>query len=1073
MCVQEIEFRSFILKPMRIIDFAFQRSRVVILAFCVILFTGTISYLIIAKEAAPDIPIPIFYVSMAHEGISPEDAERLLVRPMEKELQSLEGLKEIRSVASEGHASVTLEFRPGLDADEALLDIREKVDLARSKLPLNSDEPPRVYEINIALFPVLSIALAGPVPERLLVNLAQNLQEKLESLSGVLEAKITGDREEMMEVVVDPGLMESYNVTFQDIVGLLQNNNQLVAAGALDTGAGRMVFKVPGVIEDMEDIMSLPVKIVGDTVVTFEDVVFIRHAFKDPASFARVAGESAVIIEISKRLGTNIIDTIKEVRELTLSEKERWPSSVAVTFMQDESRNIQDMLKDLQNNVVFAIILVMIVVVAVLGVRPALLVGLAIPGAFLAGILSLHIMGNTLNIVVLFSLILVVGMLVDGAIVTVELADRKIAEGFDRKHAYAMAARRMSWPITAATATTLAVFVPLLFWPGLVGEFMKFLPLTVLCTLVASLFMALIFIPTLGGLIGSKRYEGDPRTLESIRLAHDGDLQAITGFTSKYLRVLEKLLRHPIKVLLATLTMMILTFISFGMFGKGVEFFPDVEPDFLRIQLQTRGDLSIYEKDALVKEVEQKLLDIKVFKAIYSRTVSGGDSGSETIGIILMEFVHWRQRPPASEVIKVVRERLRNIPGVKVQVRKSESGPSGGKPVQIQVRSNDTEKLSQAVDQMRTLMKQSGGFVDVEDNRPLPGIEWRIEIDREQAARYGADVVTLGSAVQMLTNGLKLAEYRPDHVDEELDIRLRFESQERHIGQLEQLRIPTSVGHIPINNFIRLEAVQNTGHIYRVDGRRAFTIEADVSEGLLVDQRVQILKQAVAQTNFDPAVWVEFKGEDEDQQEAMLFLMQAFGMAILLMLAILLLQFNNFYQAGLILSAIVLSTTGVILGLLVTNNPYGIVMCGIGIIALAGIVVNNNIILIDTYNEMRERNLSVTESILRSAAQRLRPVLLTAVTTILGLIPMVFSLTINFFEQDIAVGAPSTQWWVQLASSIAGGLAFATILTLILTPCLLILGKQKKKETPVPRAAVSGGEQPSPIHSRTNISTID
>lgn len=1027
---------------MKVIDAAFDRSRVVLLVFFMILVAGAVAYINIPKEAEPDIPIPIFYVSMSHEGISPKDAERLLVRPMEKELQSLEGLKEMRATAGEGHASVTLEFSAGFDADEALLDIREKVDLAKSELPPDADEP-RVIELNVALFPVLSIALSGSIPERQLIKIAQNLQDKIEALSGVLEAQISGDREEMLEVVIEPTFMESYDITFQDVYSLVQNNNQLIAAGALDTGAGRMVLKVPGVIENIRDVMSLPFKIVNDTVVTLEDAVYVRRTFKDPDGFARMGGERAVVLDVSKRLGANIIETVADVRQIVAEESENWPETLNVTLMQDKSVSIRDMLSDLQNNVIFAVILVMVVIIAVLGVRSAFLVGMAIPGSFLAGILVIYWMGLTINIVVLFSLILVVGMLVDGAIVTIELADRKIGEGLGRKEAFAFAAKRMAWPIIASTATTLVVFAPLLFWPGMVGEFMKYLPVTVLCTLIASLFMALLFIPVLGGVIGSKTVE-DTSSLAAIRAAEDGDLADVRGATGQYLRFLEKLLHHPGKVLLTALMFLGLSFTAFGMFGKGVEFFPDVDPDFIQVQVQARGDLSVYERDVLVKRVENRLLGMDVFEAVYSRTFGGAnvqqDMPSDVIGVIQLEFINWRLRPTAPEIIETVRSKLSDIAGIKVQVRKEESGPSSGKPVEVEIRSFSSEKLSIGAQKIIDLMSEIGGFVDVEDDRPLPGIEWRMKIDREKAARYGADVSILGSAVQMLTTGLKLAEYQPDDADEELDIRLRFQQNDRSLENLMQLRVPTSIGHIPVNNFITFETAQKTGEINRTDSRRVMMVKADVGEGALVDKQVQLLKDAVASSDFDPDVKVYFKGQDADQKEAGSFLANAFLVAIFMMTTILLTQFNNFYQVFLVLSAIVFSTAGVFIGLLITGNPFGVVMSGIGVIALAGIVVNNNIILIDTYNDLKGQGLPIIEAVLRTAAQRMRPVLLTSVTTILGLLPMVFAMNIDFVNQDISFGAPSMQWWIQLSSAIAGGLAFATVLTLVLTPCLLVLG---------------------------------
>ncbi|HBF60404.1 MAG TPA: MFS transporter [Methyloceanibacter sp.] len=1027
-----------------IIDAAFERTRTIVLAFVMIVVLGAIAYTTIPKEAEPDIQIPIIYVSMTYEGISPEDSERLLVRPMEKELQSIEGIKEMRSVAAEGYGSVTLEFDAGFDSNKALEDVREKVDIARAELPLETDEP-RVNEVNIALFPVITIGLSGNVPERTLVRIARDLRDKIEGLAGVLDVDIGGDREELLEIVVDPMVLETYNISFADISNTVARNNRLVAAGALESVAGRLVLKVPGVLEEVQDIFNLPVKVVDNTVVKFSDVASIRRTFKDPQGFARVGGNPALALEVKKRLGANIVETIQDVRAVVAEEKISWPAGIEVSYMQDKSKQIRNMLADLQNNVFAAIALVMIVIVAAIGVRPAILVGLAIPGSFLAGILVISWIGLTLNIVVLFSLILVVGMLVDGAIVTTELADRKMLEGKDRKQAYAEAAKRMAWPIIASTATTLAVFLPLIFWPGIVGEFMKFLPVTVLATLAASLAMALIFIPVLGGIIGYAD-KNNSQLLKAVHAAEDGDLDKIGGAAGIYLKTLKGLLAHPAKVLGVAVTLLIGTYVAFGAFGRGVEFFPDVDQDIGQVQVRARGDLSVTEMDAIVRTVEARLLGVPYFDAVYARTVGSGagpsqrEMAEDVIGIVQFELKNWRTRPPASEVLKEVRTRTANIPGVILEVRKQKAGPSAGKPLEILVTSRDPKEMSGVVERIRSQMDQIGGFVDAVDSRPLPGIEWRVRVDRERAARHGADVSVVGQVVSMLTNGVFVAEYRPDDADEEVEIRLRMPLEKRNLEQLNRLRVATTKGQVPIGNFVRFEPSQKTSQLKRTDGRRVLEIKADVSDGLLVDEQVRKLKAAVANMNIDPSVNVRFKGQDADQREASNFLIMAFFIAIFSMVAILVTQFNSFYQTALVLSAIVFSTAGVMIGLLATNQPFGIVMCGIGIIALAGIVVNNNIVLIDTYNDLRSRGMPAEEAVLRTAAQRVRPVLLTSITTVLGLLPMVFAISIDIIGQDVSIGAPSTQWWTQLSSSIAGGLAFATVLTLLLTPCLLMLG---------------------------------
>lgn len=1016
-----------------IIDAAFNRSRVVLLILAFLLIAGSISWINIPKESAPDVAVPIVYVSLNHEGISPDDAERLLVRPMEKELQSVEGLKEMKSTASEGHASLILTFYAGHDIKRALDDVREKVDTAKSELPADTDEP-IVQEVNFALFPIITVALSGPVPERALIQIARNLKDRLESIPTVLKADIGGDRERLMEIIVDPVVLETYGVRFDQVIDLIYNNNKLVAAGAVDTGSGRMVIKVPGVVEGLEDVTSLPIKVDGDTVVTLGDVALVRSTFKDPQGFARVGGQPSLTLEISKRIGANIIETIDAVQAIVEEERARWPDTIRVAYLQDQSKQIKTMLSDLTNNVLTAIMLVMIIIVAALGLRSAILVGIAIPGAFLTGILVISALGYTLNMVVLFSLILVVGMLVDGAIVISELAERNRADGMKLRESFMAASKRMSWPVTASTMTTLAVFLPLLFWPGMVGQFMKYLPITVIICLSASLAMALIFIPVLGGSLGG----------ETRPAVHSRD----TGKAGQvYRTILAKLLKSPGMVLAVAVAALIGTYIIYGNFGRGVEFFPNVEPEFAQVQLHARGDLSIHEKDALLREVEKRILDMRELKTISSRSfnsVSGTDRAEDVVGVIMLEFIDWEQRRKANEILEEMKQRTSDIAGVMIEFTKAEHGPTQGKPIQIQVASRDQDRLMEAATRIKQIMNKIPGLVGIEDSLPQPGIEWRLQIDREQAARYGADVTTLGQSVQMLTGGIKVTDYRPDDTDDEVDIRVRFPVSERNLERLNHLTISTSRGQIPIGNFVTIVPAHKTGTVTRVDGQRVVIIKSDVEEGLLVDDLVSSIKDRLLKENPDPLISVTFKGEDEEQREAAVFLMTAFGIAIFLMTVILVTQFNSLYQALLVLSAIVFSTAGVLIGLLVTYQPFGIVMVGLGIIALAGIVVNNNIVLIDTYNRIRQdEGLSPVEAALETGSLRLRPVFLTAITTVLGLMPMVLSLNINLIERHVAYGAPSTQWWTQLSSAIAGGLTFATVLTLVLTPCMLVLGERK------------------------------
>ncbi|MBO9439369.1 efflux RND transporter permease subunit [Sulfitobacter sp. KE29] len=1032
-----------------LIDAAFSRARVVILSLVMILAVGAYAYVGIPKESSPEIPIPTLYVSTSLEGISPEDSERLLVEPLETELSAITGLKQITSNGAEGHASVQLEFEPGFDSDEALDKVREGVDRAKSDLPEDATDPV-VTEINTALFPILTAILSGPVPERTLNSISEELKDAIEGLSGVLEVDVGGERTELLEVLIDPTVFETYNISFEELISQINRNNRLIAAGAIESGAGRLVLKVPGLIENVEDVMSLPIKVRGDTVVTFADVATIRRTFKDPTGFARIDGQPALALEIKKRSGANIIETVAAVRELIDEMRAEWPDSITVKYTQDESEQVQDMLSDLEANVIAAVILVMIVIVWALGVRSALLVGLAIPGAFLAGVTALWVMGYTMNLVVLFSLILVVGMLVDGAIVTTELADRRLQEGHSPRAAYAHAAKRMAWPIIASTATTLSVFFPLLFWTGTVGEFMKFLPITVILTLTASLFMALVFIPVVGGIIG-KRPPQSAKDKATLHAAEQGDPRDLKGFTGGYVKLLQFAILRPWMTLILAISMLMGGFTAYAQFGNGITFFPDVEPDFAQVQVRARDNFSIYEQDALVRQVEQRLFAYDEIASVYARTGSSNRDSADLIGTIQVEFTEWDERRPAAIIGEEIRTEMAAIPGIDVQVQTASNGPSAGKPVNLRIEAHDPQVQQQVVDQIREKMADIGGFTDVTDSRPLPGVEWRIAVNRSEAARFGADISTLGQAVQLLTRGITVADYRPDDAEGSIDINVRFPSDERTLEELQSLRVPTSAGLVPISNFVTFEPSPRTGTITRVDQERVVTIEANVAPGVLVNDQTVALRSAIDAMDLPPGVEASFAGEAEDQQESMIFLVGAFITAIFLMFVILVIQFNSFYQAFVVMSAIVFSIAGVLFGLLITGRPFGVVMGGIGVIALAGIVVNNNIVLIDTYNDLKKLGLSPLEAALRTGAQRLRPVVLTSVTTALGLMPMVIGLNINFFTREIVYGAPSTQWWTELSSAIAGGLVVATVLTLVVTPAMLMLGEKKaKRAKPTP-----------------------
>ena len=1023
---------------MGVIELAMRRSRTVVLTLLVVLIGGLVAYATIPKEAEPDIEIPIVYVSIDHEGISPEDSERLLVRPMEQELRSIEGVKEMTANAYEGGANVQLEFDAGVDTKRALQDVREKVDLAQAKLPGETEEP-TVNEVKMSRFdPMLVLNLAGNVPERTLTSIAKNLKEKLEGLTGVLEVNLVGTREELMEVVVDPLAMESYGLDQAQIINFVTRNNRLVAAGALHASEGRFPVKVPGVFESANDVLNMPIKVVGERVVHFKDIAQVRRTYKDAESVARLNGKPALAIEVIQRSRANVIDTIAEVKKVIEEERAYWPAEIEIVASRDKSKDVNDMLSELQNNVLAAVLLVFIVIIGILGIRSALLVGVAIPGSFLLGILLIGSFGVTINMMVLFALIMAVGMLVDGAIVVTEMADRRMAEGESRHDAYARAAIRMAWPIIASTCTTLAAFVPLALWPGTSGEFMKYLPITLIAVLSASLFMALLFVPTLGAIFG-RTGANTAKQRQNLAAAETGNLDEVTGLTGKYIQFLKRTLQHPWRGVAGVTSLLVAVYAAFFIFGKGIEYFPDVEQPFGMVDIRARGDLSTEERDRLVNEVETRVLGMPEIEFLYAKTGSSDQGAEDQIGSLTLNYVDWRERRTADEILAEIRERTKDLVGIRIETRKPDPGPPIGKPIRIEFSSRFGDLLNTSVERVRAHMEEHPSIVNIEDSRPLPGIEWQIKVDRAEAARFGADISLVGAMVQLVTNGIKIGEYRPDDSDDEIDIRVRYPEESRSLSQIDELRIPTDQGLVPISTFIDRVPAQQVGTIRRTDMRRTLAIDADVAAGVLVDDVVRELKAEIPGLGVDPRVSWAFSGSTQDQQEDMQFLERAMLMALAIMAVILVTQFNSIYQAFLILTAVLFSTGGVLLGHLIMAKPFGVIMSSVGVITLAGIVVNNNIVFIDTYNVLRSRGEKPFDAILRTCAIRLRPVLLTTVTTIVGLLPMVFGVNMDLIGREVSIGAPSSQWWTQLASSVAGGLAFATLLTLLLTPSLLMV----------------------------------
>ncbi len=1010
---------------MRLVETAIDNARLTISVLVFLIVAGAMAYVSIPKEAEPDIQIPIIYVSMGYQGISPEDAERLLLRPMETALKTIAGIKKMTSTAYQGGGNVLMEFQAGANLDKALDDVRNKVAQARPELPQGADEP-TVNEVNISEFPVLVITLAGDVPERVLSRAGRELRDRIKELPGVLDADLKGVRDDLVEVVVEPTKLPGYGLRPDVLLQGFLSGNQLVAAGALEGSQGRYAIKVPSLLETAEDVANLPLIATDTATVRVRDVATIRPTYKDPDTVTRLNGAPAVAIEVSKRTGANLIATVDAVKAVAADFQGTLPEGTEVSFSQDKSKDIRQLLADLQNSVLTAVILVFIVILYALSVRASVLIGLAIPASFLMGMLALSLAGYTVNIVVLFSLILAVGMLVDDAIIVTEYAERQMSMGVDRRLAFANASHRMAGPVIAATMTRVAAFSPLLFWPGIVGEFMKYMPITLIVTLSASMLYALIFVPTLGAIIG--RAEPHPEN------ARDGAYMWLVG----------KAVRHPWTVLVLAIALLAAVPYAYGKYGKGVEFFPNVEPEYGLLYVKARGNLSIEEKDSLVLLAEQRILGWPGVETVYARTGEGGgagnDAGPDVIGVIQYEFVDWRDRKNANAILADLREAMTGLPGVDIEVSVPQAGPPTGKAIQIELSAQDPTHLNDVASAVAERLALVPDVIDVSNGLPPPGVDWELEVDRAAAARYGISPSTVGAMVQLVTSGLKLSDYRPAGSDDSVDIVLRLPQEMRTISQLDQLRIQTADGAVPLANFVTRSAAPTTGTLTRIDSRRTVTVQAGIREGVQADKVRQLVTGQMEAANLDQyGIRWKLAGEDEEQAAAGAFLGKAFGAAMFLIFIVLLAQFNSFVSVGLVLSAVVMSTIGVLLGLMITGQPFGVVMTGIGIIALAGVVVNNNIVLIDTYDKLRHEGMGKIDAILETCRERSRPVVLTALTAILGVLPIAFGLNLELLNHETTFGAPSTQWWISLSSAIVFGLAFATVLTLVVIPSMLMI----------------------------------
>jgi multidrug efflux pump len=1016
---------------------ALKRQVTVLALLVIIVIAGVYCYATLPRESFPDITIPYVFVTTNYEGVAPADMEELITIPIERKLKGIDNVEEIRSTSAEGVSTVAIKFLPEVDLDDAVQKVRDKVDQAKNDLPADLPDDPVIQEVNFSDMPVIRVVLSGPLSLRRLQNLAEDLQDQIESISGVLEARITGGLEREIHVEFDMDRVAAYNVPFSSIINSVTRGNVNMPGGSMDIGEAKYLVRVPEDFKHPSEIFSIVAFVRDGKPVYLRDVAFIRDAFKDPLTRSRINRQKSVTIAVSKRSGENIVRVTDEVKRIVAEMRPQLPQTLKIDLTADMSQDVRLMVADLENNIISGLILVLCVIFIFIGGQSAVFVALAIPYSMFITFALLTGFGVTMNMVVLFSLILALGMLVDNGIVIVENIYRHMQQGKTRQEAARIGADQVAWPVITSTLTTLGAFAPMMFWPGIMGEFMGYLPMTLIMALSASLFVALIINPVL-----SARYQ-------KVKTANPGKKGNPKEPIVKrvYLFILRWCLQHRWVVMLSSFVMLFAAITAFNLFGKGVEFFPETEPKRAYVNIKAPEGTNLDTSDKLVAQVEEVLAEYKDIRYIISNIgAMGGDPFSQGgtgthINRVVLDFKDFHDRSrPSSAIVNEVRQRiLKTIQGAEVQVEKEEEGPPTGPPINIEISGEDILLLGELAAKVRREIRDIPGLVDLKDNFVKGKPEIRVRVDKEKAAMLGLDTFTIAYTVKAAINGVKAGVYREGK--DEYDIIARLpERDRRSIESLKRITVSGPQGSpIPLTSLAEVSLGSGIGAIMRLDQKRVVTVSGDVSGRLANDVIKDIEGRLNKNIKWPRGYAYRFSGEQEEQAKAQAFLSKAFFAAIAIILLILMTQFNSFITPFIIITSVVLSLVGVFIGLLVTGTAFGIIMTGIGVISLAGVVVNNAIVLIDYYNQLMAKGLTSFEALMRAGSVRFRPVMLTAITTILGLLPMATGVSFDFRKMALDIGGESSQWWGPMAVAVIFGLGFATLLTLIVVPVLCSL----------------------------------
>ncbi len=1083
-------------------SFAVEHRTSMLVLLVIITVMGLVSYEATPKESFPEIEIPILAVNTVYPGVSPADVETQVTRVLEEELSTISELDEITSTSVEGYSSIAVTFTADVELGDALQKVREKVDLAGGDLPEDAEDP-TIVEFNFSEVPIMQVNLAGEYGLVRLKELGEDMQDRIEQIPSVLRADLRGGLEREVKVDVDLAKLQFYGLALQDVVDAIRSENVNIPGGSIDVGDSKYLVRVDGEFEDPTLIGDLVVKARAGRPVYVREVAAVDFGFAERESYARMNGNEVVTLDIVKRSGQNIIETSAAVREAIEEMRPLFPPTTEVSVTGDQAEQIGDMVLSLENNIISGLILIVAILLFFMGLSNSMFVGISIPSSMFLSFIVLRVMDVSMNMIVLFSLILALGMLVDNAIVVVENIYRFLEQGWDRTLAAKKAVGEVALPVVASTATTVAAFLPLMFWPGEVGEFMGYLPLTLIVTLSSSLFVALVIVPVLCALF--MKVDGAPsrplrpaarwtltglaalfllivagmNLLTAVLLAVTAvglwalqkkvlgpasskfQQRVVPAMLVAYERQLRWSLSHRLATVAGTVGVFVVTFAAYGFLNNGVVFFPeDMPPQQLMVDVEAPVGTRAAFTDSVAQRIEAELEDVGDrgdWESVVAVVGSGGGGsfmnagpGGPESGRVTISLVDFQQRErDAFETLAEMQASVgEDIAGVTLTVDKPQEGAPQGKPVNIELVGEDPALLKRLSDELVDVIENApvrpklvGLTSDLDDARS----ELSVTVDREKAGLYDLSTSKVGGAIRSAINGVEAAKYRTGNDEYDIVVRLA-EPYRQDLEGLRELTVMAEGGvQVPLVSVASWAVEEGYGAIRRKDRTRAATISSDVAAGL--NSNAVLAEVRATLTGFEaalpPGYTIKYTGQSEDQAEAQAFLGGAFLTALMLIMLILISQFNSVVKPFIILTSVIMSTVGVLMGLMIFRMEFGIIMTGVGLISLAGIVVNNAIILIDYIDTLRKRDGANRQDALVTAGRtRFRPVILTAGTTALGLVPLAIGLNFDFFglytslNPDLYWGGEQAAWWSPMAVAVIVGILFATFLTLVLVPVM-------------------------------------